>query len=100
MALMKTSRLIVFGAALSAVLLASCETNQPQRRGGGGGAPDRKTMFVRLDVNGDGVITRQEFMAGPNAQRNPQQAPQVFRRMDRDGSGTLSRKEFVAGPQG
>jgi hypothetical protein len=98
---MKASRLIVVGVALSSVLLASCQTNQPQRRaGGGGGAPDRKTMFVRLDVNGDGVITRQEFMAGPNAQRNPQQAPQVFRRMDRDGSGTLSRKEFVAGPQG
>jgi hypothetical protein len=96
---MKTSRLIVVGAALCSVLLASCETNQPQR-GGRGQQPDRKTMFTRLDTNGDGVLTRQEFMAGPNAQRNPDQAPQVFRRMDRNGNGTLSRQEFVAGPQG
>lgn len=95
---MKTSRLFVLGATLSAVLLASCETSQPNR--GGGQAPDRKTMFLRLDRNGDGMLSRQEFMAGPAAQQNPQQAPQVFRRMDRNGSGTLSRQEFVAGPQG
>ena len=98
MAGMKPSSLLVVGVALSSVLLASCETSQPQR--GGGQQPDRKTMFIRLDTNGDGVLTRQEFMAGPAAQRNPDQAPQVFRRMDRNGNGTLSRQEFVAGPQG
>ncbi len=93
---MKTSQLLVVGAAVSSIFLASCETDQPKR--GGGQQPDRKTMFLRLDTNGDGVLTRQEFMAGPNAQRNPQQAPQVFRSMDRSGNGTLSRQEFVAGP--
>jgi Ca2+-binding EF-hand superfamily protein len=99
MAAMKPSSLFVIGAALSSIFLASCETNQPQRGGGGGGqSPDRKTMFIRIDQNGDGVVTRQEFMASPNAQRNPDQAPQVFRRMDRNGNGTLSRQEFVAGP--
>lgn len=95
-----TRYLVLLAAGASALLLTACENDKPTGPGrpGMAGGGDRKTMFVRIDTNGDGYITRREFMASPRAQQNPQQAPRVFVMMDRNGDGLLSRKEFVEGP--
>ena len=90
---------LLLAAAVAATLFATgCENDKPNRQRPGMGGGDRKTMFVRIDTNGDGYLSRREFMASPRAKQNPQQAPRVFVMMDRNGDSLLSRKEFVEGP--
>lgn len=56
------------------------------------GKVDRETLFRRKDTNGDGHLTREEFLAN---QPDPDEAPKRFVRFDVDGDGKLSREEFV-----
>ena len=53
---------------------------------------DRNTMFTRRDKNGDGQLTRDEFLAN---QPDPDQAPKRFPLFDTNKDGLLSRDEFV-----
>ena len=65
--------------------LSAAEMQEQGGKGGGGG--DR---LARLDTNGDGVITEQEFLTGQMA---------VMGRLDADQDGSISKAEFdrVAG---
>src|SRR4051812_36464766 len=54
---------------------------------GGGGRPNPEEAFKKLDTNGDGSVSLEEFKAGPMAQRNPERADVAFKRMDKDGDG-------------
>lgn len=56
-------------------------------------APDRAKQFARLDSNGDGQLSRDEFGKG----REPADAEKWFSRRDIDQNGSLSREEFVPG---
>jgi iduronate 2-sulfatase len=53
---------------------------------------NRGSMFARKDKNGDGKLTREEFLAD---QPDPATAPQRFLNFDADKNGSLSREEFV-----
>ncbi len=53
---------------------------------------DRNAMFDRRDRNGDGKLTREEFLS---ALKNDAKAPARFERFDKNGDGELSRDEFV-----
>lgn len=53
---------------------------------------DRQALFARKDRNGDGRLSREEFLAN---QPDPDAAPLRFARFDVDGDGVLSREEFV-----
>jgi iduronate 2-sulfatase len=53
---------------------------------------DRATLFDRRDVNRDGNLTREEFLA---RQPDPDQAPNRFDRFDSNRDGVLSRDEFI-----
>lgn len=55
-------------------------------------ARDRNGMFDRRDTNGDGALSRVEFLA---SQPEADTGSARFLKMDRDGDGTLSREEFV-----
>jgi arylsulfatase A-like enzyme len=60
-------------------------------------AADRAPLFKKLDVDGDGKLTRAEFGVG----RSAADAAEWFARRDADGDGFLSRAEFLPGtPQG
>ena len=54
---------------------------------------DRGAMFAKRDKDGDGQLTRDEFLTG---QPDPEEAPARFLKFDLDKSGTLSREEFVS----
>jgi iduronate 2-sulfatase len=54
---------------------------------------DREALFARKDKDGDGKLTREEFLAD---QPDPEQAPKRFPKFDTDGDGVLTREEFVA----
>ncbi len=53
---------------------------------------DRAALFTRRDTDGDGKLSRAEFLAN---QPDPDQAPARFDRFDLDKDGTLSRSEFI-----
>jgi len=49
-------------------------------------------MFARRDANGDGKLTREEFLLD---QPDPEEAPKRFTAFDTNQDGVLSREEFV-----
>jgi arylsulfatase A-like enzyme len=60
-------------------------------------AAERAPLFKKLDVDGDGRLSRAEF----SVSRSPADAAEWFARRDADGDGFISRAEFLTGsPQG
>jgi iduronate 2-sulfatase len=54
--------------------------------------PNRAAMFARRDRDGDGRLTREEFLIN---QADPAAARQRFTAFDTNGDGFLSREEFI-----
>lgn len=52
----------------------------------------RAELFARKDKDGDGKLTREEFLAN---QPDPEEAPKRFPLFDTDKNGHLSRDEFI-----
>jgi iduronate 2-sulfatase len=82
-------------------LLAKQPEAKPQVAGDGKaaqGAPaakpkqDRAKMFAQRDKDGDGRLSREEFLAN---QPDPDEAPKRFQAFDTDKDGVLSRDEFI-----
>jgi hypothetical protein len=64
--------------------------------------PDREELFKRLDANGDGVITKEEFMKNMPPPPPPFPAlsqEEFFKLLDRDGDAFLSLEEFRKAPR-
>lgn len=57
---------------------------------------DRGAMFDKHDKDGDGKLTREEFLIG---QPDPEEAPKRFPKFDVNNDGFLSREEFIKGGQ-
>jgi iduronate 2-sulfatase len=53
---------------------------------------DRAAMFARRDKNGDGRLSREEFLAN---QPDPDEAPKRFVAFDTDKDGFLGKDEFI-----
>ena len=72
---------------------------RPATKGAGKGkakadvSAERATLFKKLDVDGDGKLSRAEFSAG----RSAADAAEWFARRDADGDGFISRAEFLPG---
>lgn len=56
-------------------------------------ANDRAALFARKDKNGDGKLTREEFLAG---QPDPDEAPKRWTKFDVNNDGFLSKEEFIS----
>ena len=61
--------------------------------------PDPAKAFAKVDANADGAATKEEFMATPKAQKDPEKAAKKFTKMDTDANGSLSLDEFKAWAQ-
>lgn len=95
------SILTLFALALSASLALSAEGDKPKRPGGPEGARrNPEEAFKKLDANGDGSISKDEFKAAPFAQKDPERAEKGFEHRDKDKDGKLSKEEFTAKPEG
>lgn len=67
------------------------ERQRPIRPGQGG--PDE--MFERMDRDGDGKISKREFIASPRISQLPEEKREaIFTRLDRDDDGFLTPREI------
>jgi Ca2+-binding EF-hand superfamily protein len=53
-------------------------------------APEPKNLFKKLDSNGDGSISLEEFKASPRCQKKQEKAEKIFKKIDADSSGGIS----------
>ena len=91
---MKHIRIALVVVATSALLLparAEEDADKPKA--------DPAKAFAKLDANTDGAVTKEEFMASPKAQKDPEKAAKKFTKMDADANGSLSLDEFKAWAQ-
>ncbi|MGB8169491.1 MAG: EF-hand domain-containing protein [Chthoniobacteraceae bacterium] len=58
--------------------------------------PDPEKMFKKLDTNGDGKVSSEEFMASPGAKKDAAKAEASFAKKDKDGDKSLTLEEFSA----
>jgi hypothetical protein len=91
---MKHIRITLVVVATSVLLL-------PARAEEGADKPkaDPAAAFAKMDANTDGAVTKEEFMASPKAQKDPEKAAKKFTKMDADANGSLSLDEFKAWAQ-
>jgi Ca2+-binding EF-hand superfamily protein len=58
-------------------------------------AADPEKIFKKLDTDGDGTISLEEFKAGPMGKKDPAKAETLFKKKDKDGDGKLSSEELL-----
>jgi Ca2+-binding EF-hand superfamily protein len=76
--------------AFSAALIASAEAKKPE---GEKKKADPEEAFKKADKDGDGSVSKAEFIAG---KKNAARAEAAFAKKDKDGDGKLSKEEFMA----
>lgn len=63
---------------------------------GQGGHPKPEEIFAKLDADGDGNVTLEEFKKGPKAQEDPAKAEEIFKKIDANSDGNITLEEFKA----
>ncbi|MBE0645100.1 MAG: EF-hand domain-containing protein [Bacteroidetes bacterium] len=71
------------------VLAASCSSSEPDRPPEG----DPQAFFIRMDKDGDGRISWDEFRDMPSRRGAPEDR---FQRMDKDSDGYVTLEEFLS----
>jgi len=61
---------------------------------------DPAESFKKLDANGDGKLTLEEFLAGPQGKKDPDKAKAYFQKVDKDNTGSITLEQWVAAHSG
>ena len=69
----------------------------PGGPGGQRGNFDPAAAFKKLDADGDGKVSKDEYLKSPRAAQDPAKAGERFAKIDKDGDGFLTLDEFKAG---
>ena len=54
--------------------------------------------FKKLDKDGNGSISKEEFMAGPG-KKDAAKGAEMFGKKDKNADGSLSKEEFIVAPK-
>lgn len=101
---MKLLSTLLAAIALSATVRAedpAPATEKPAEKPAGGekGKPNPEAAFKKMDKDGDGNLTLEEFKANPRAQKDPAKAEARYKKIDKDSDGKVTLDEFKAGMQ-
>ena len=61
---------------------------------------DPAEVFKKLDANGDGKLTLEEWLASPQGKKDPDKAKAAFQKWDKDNTGSLTLEQWVAAHSG
>lgn len=61
-----------------------------------GGMPDPSEMFASLDTDGDGTVTKEEFIAGRPDDVSEEQATAMFEELAGEGADSLTEDQFIS----
>jgi len=90
-------------AICGAFTLHAADGDKPRKPGEGKpgeGKRNPEEMFKKLDSNGDGAVSKDEYLAAPFAQKDKAMAEKRFGAQDKDKDGKLSKEEFAARGEG
>ncbi len=103
---MKSITSILAALALGTTLATAADEKPAAPAAGGDAKPaagadakpkrDPAEVFKKLDTNGDGKVSLEEFKAGPAGKKDPAKAEEIFKKKDKDGDGFLTLEEFSA----
>jgi hypothetical protein len=85
-------KLIAFLAVLVVGITFTMAEDAPKKEGH---KHDPAAAFKKLDTDGDGVVTLEEFKAGYKG-KDPSKAEGQFKKMNKSGDGKLTLEEFTA----
>jgi hypothetical protein len=77
---------------------ASGEGKRPGGGAKGGERPEPGAMFAKLDADGSGGVSLEEFKNNPRAKAapDPSKVDERFKMLDGDGDGQVTQEEFTA----
>jgi Ca2+-binding EF-hand superfamily protein len=61
--------------------------------------PSPEAMMKNLDKDGNGSISKEEFLASPQAKKDSAKAEERFGKMDKNKDGSLSKEEITPKPK-
>jgi hypothetical protein len=62
---------------------------------GGKGKMNPEEAFKKLDKDGNGSVSKEEYMASPQAKKDAAKAEESFGKRDKNKDGSLSKDEFM-----
>ena len=64
-------------------------------KGGQGAKMNPEEAFKMLDKNSDGKVSKEEYMASPQAKKDSAKAEESFKKRDKNSDGSLDMAEFA-----
>lgn len=86
-------------ASMQAGMIQAQAQAQAGTMGGGGDRPDASELFAKLDSDGDGSVSREEFVAGRPDEVSEEQASAFFDKIAGEDSDSIDQQSFVAAMQ-
>lgn len=85
--------------SILAILALTAAVNAADEKKPADGAKKKgnpEEAFKRLDKDANGSLSKEEFLASPQAKKDEAKATERFGRLDKNSDGSLSKEEFTA----
>lgn len=92
---MKSITSILAILALAATVNAAEGDKKPEE--GAKKKANPEEVFKRLDKDANGSVSKEEFLASPQAKKDEAKATERWTKLDKDANGSLTKEEFTAG---